>query len=404
MPPRSGRSDAQTITDLIGAVEAVAAAGGLIPISPQNPINELLDQLRPGSGLAAGLASGATGAVRLPHPPGISQGGGPVVLDLPQPASPGQNAQGDSAQQANHPHQPGGDSRVAHDQRASDLRAIEFLLQRIDELTVEAEKAERAEPRAYIGASVIGSKCEAYLALNLRGFPSDMPDGQLLRIFNEGHKAEPFVVETLKRAGLRIRELDPETGKQWHYNMLGGHLAANLDGKLWKQRDPEKDKATHTLEVKSMNRQMFDTFKKKGVAISHPDYYDQVQLGMGFSEIHACLFAAYCKDNSAFHFEFVYFDAAHFNALVARGANAMFAPQAKRLESWDCTQCFKRTACKVAIAPPPEMRHCRHCRYSIPDVSQPGKMWTCKLHHGLHVSIPCSDFAVYQTIAIKEAK
>lgn len=250
----------------------------------------------------------------------------------------------------------------------------------------------------------MGNPCEAYLALSLRGFYNDAPSAQLLRIFDEGHRIEPFVVERLRRAGVKLREIDPATGKQYHFEMLGGHLAANLDGMVWKQRDPEKDAPTHTLEVKSMNRAMFERFAKKGVAVSHPEYFDQVTLGLGLSGLRACLFIAYCKDNSKFHAEFVRFDEARFNELVAKAAGAMFAREAKRTESWDCTDCFKRTACKVGMPPVDEERHCRHCRHSSPNVAVEGKKWLCTLHGHTDASTPCSDFSAYRVITINKEK
>lgn len=269
-------------------------------------------------------------------------------------------------------------------------------MHKIDATTARRAAQNAGPPRAYIGASSIGDPCQAYLALSLRGFYNDAPSPQLSRIFEDGHRIERIVVDMLLDAGMRLREVDPATGKQYHFDMLGGHLAANLDGMIF--GEGFEFKATHTLEVKSMNRKLFESFVKKGVAISHPSYVDQAVLGMGLSGIHACLLVAYCKDNAKLHAEVIEYDPVRFIELTGRASSAMFARQAERTESWDCNGCFKRTACKTGIAPPPEERHCRHCRHSIPDTVNPGKKWICTLHARNDVSTPCADFEPYRAV------
>lgn len=250
--------------------------------------------------------------------------------------------------------------------------------------------------RSYIGASSIGDPCQALLALSLRGFPSDDPDAQLLRIFSEGHRMEPVVVAALRAAGLTVSEIDPSTGKQYHYEALGGHLAANLDGRIVFAGEEMG------LEVKTMNRAKWDQFRKKGLEISHPIYFAQVQLGAGLSGLPRFLVVAFCKDNSQYAFEVVDFEQDVFSALVKKARDAAVAPQAERNVSWACGGCFKRTVCKHGW-PPGYAPHCRNCKHSTPDLTQPGKKWKCTLHGARDVSVPCRDFESYMPVTSTHA-
>ena len=126
------------------------------------------------------------------------------------------------------------------------------------------EKRERA--RDYIGASGIGSACDAELAYSLRGFPNTDPDPRLKRIFRLGHILEDEVVRDLKlKADVRVWEKDGLTGRQHTYSELGGHVVCHMDGHI--QLD---DEVLRVLEIKSMNEASFKKFQKDGVKISPP--------------------------------------------------------------------------------------------------------------------------------------
>ena len=55
---------------------------------------------------------------------------------------------------------------------------------------------DRGNPRQYIGASIIGNDCTAYIAYCLRGFPEDPIKPKMMRIFTLGHKIEDIVIRT----------------------------------------------------------------------------------------------------------------------------------------------------------------------------------------------------------------
>ncbi|CAB4159109.1 hypothetical protein UFOVP708_53 [uncultured Caudovirales phage] len=263
-----------------------------------------------------------------------------------------------------------------------------LILGGIDAGVLRNARVERGAtpPRAYIGASSVGNECNAFLALTLRGFRDDLPDAKTQRIFALGHLLETVVVDLLRAAGVWVQAVDPATGKQWHYEAEGGHVQANLDGLI-----SDGVNYTHTLEVKSMNLDLFKSFMARGVAVSHPHYLDQVQLGMGLSGIHKCVLVAYCKNNSELWAEEIDFDAARF-ASIGKRINHVMGGGAEREEGFGCTRCHKRTACKTGALLPSD-RHCRHCKHAEPLVL--GRNWYCTLH-GFDATTPCSDFSVFR--------
>lgn len=267
----------------------------------------------------------------------------------------------------------------------------------IDLATVRAELNKNEPTRRYIGASGIGSSCDAYLTLSLRGFPSDTPTPQLLRIFGDGNRVETLVVGALNASGHRVEEVDPSTGKQWSYSSHGGHHAANLDGYITLLGSDER----MTLEIKSMNRKMFESFQKKGVKLSHPHYYDQVVDGlllaqMSGVEVDKCFLIAYCKDNSQFHAEVVEFDQNKADEILNR-VDALVAGKAIQRAGayageFQCAGCDKRTSC---WNPNVLERSCWHCEFADAMTDSDGKHWYCTIHKQ-PATETCTSFSLFK--------
>lgn len=280
---------------------------------------------------------------------------------------------------------------------------INFLLDSLDEATVFRREERRV--RHYIGASGIGSTCLAYQALSLRGFPSDEPDAKLQRIFDRGHQVEAEVLALLKSTGLSVVEADPATGGQWEVSGLGGHVVAHLDAKIENPLDPIAS-SPWVLEVKSMNKEMFVRFKKKGLALSHPEYYDQVTLQMGLARLSTALVIAYCKDNSEHWAEVIEYDGGLYAELIAyRAERAMFGePRRKHAhrKSHECTGCLKRGACwgGADMAEVLGRTDCSSCAHAMPDVSVDGKQWFCTLHSA-RAAHRCADFKLFRVVPME---
>lgn len=270
----------------------------------------------------------------------------------------------------------------------------------IDIATINAELRKAEPTRRYIGASSIGSECLAYLTLSLRGFPGDTHSPQLLRIFGDGHRIERLVVEALVAAGHKVEELDPATGEQWKFSSHSGHHSASLDGFITLVGSGER----MTLEIKSMNRKLFESFQKKGVALSHPKYYDQIQDGLLLAkaarvEVERCFIIAYCKDNSMFHGEVVDYDIGRAAQLVEKVGIVISHKTPFRsgayAKEFQCGGCGKRTSC---WSPNVTDRGCHHCEHASPIVGVGHKQWMCNLSNQEAVST-CSSFKLFRVEA-----
>jgi hypothetical protein len=216
------------------------------------------------------------------------------------------------------------------------------------------------KPRRYIGASIAGSPCDAYLELSLRGFPDNKIKPRLRRIMSLGHKIEDIVIADLKKAGINVIEKDFATGKQFTYQAFGGHVTGHADGII------DAEGVAILLEVKSMGEKYFDQFLKFGVKKSHPKYFDQVQTMMGLSGMREAMLVGYNKNTSQYGYEVVPFDEFHFMALKVRFEKILNGG-ARRAASdnsdWRCRGCFKSDACWGKKEPPVT---CASCKFASP--------------------------------------
>lgn len=257
----------------------------------------------------------------------------------------------------------------------------------VEAIDAAYERQKSKPARDYIGASIIGSACDAYLAFSLRGFPDDPPSPRLQRIFNMGHLLEDVVIADLKKAGLSIYDRDPRTGRQFGYQLYGGHVACHMDGQV-----EFPDEEVGGLELKSMNDNSWTKFKNDGVRLSHPSYYAQMQMMMGMSGFRKFLFVAINKDNSSYWAEIVHFDLFQWSYYQERIKN-IFLNEAKRVSTdpldWRCKDCFKRTVCWEE---PEQKPSCVRCAHATP--SHDGKWWCLK--HEKDADGPCGDYETYK--------
>ena len=253
------------------------------------------------------------------------------------------------------------------------------------------EEDKREKPRQYIGASIIGNPCDAFIAFNLRGFPNDEPDPRLKRIFGLGHILEDEVVKDLKKkADVRVWEVDGLSGKQHTYELWGGHVVCHMDGHV--ELD---DGVVRVLEIKSMNDASFKKFKQQGVKFSHPRYFGQVQMMMGMSGFDQCLFIAINKNNSEYHAEIVDYDEFEFSHIKERIERAI-SGEARKISvdstDWRCRGCFKRGVCwegkDVPVA-------CSTCTYAT---ATPEGLWHCTKHDKA-AEVVCDDYTRYEPTA-----
>jgi len=236
-----------------------------------------------------------------------------------------------------------------------------------------------------IGASAVGNTCDALLAFSLRGFPDGKNAPKMKRIFRDGHRLEDVVLKDMTKAGIHVMATNPGTNKQWEWRKYGELAVFKADGVI------ENVGVPLLLEIKSMNSDLHDKFKRVGVRVSHPYYYDQVQMGMGLSGIHRCVLVGYNKDNSNYWDEIIEFDPIRFGVLMWRIEQTFKGPAVKigREETdWRCRRCFKAGVCwkpeAIDVA-----KTFRTCGNSIAGVD--GR-FVCAIGYSLCDATTCKDY------------
>jgi hypothetical protein len=224
---------------------------------------------------------------------------------------------------------------------------------RINQFIDAALTAERRDtpPRDYLGASRIGEPCSRRLVYEFSGAPPDEGkdfDGHALRIFAAGHLFEAMAVRWLRGADFDLRTVKRD-GSQFGFSAAGGKFRGHIDGVI--VAGPEAGVALPALwECKTLNAKSWNDLVKRGVALSKPLYYAQVQIYMAYMGLGNCLFTAVNKDTQELYHEVVPFDAPHAQAMSDKAVAIIRAAEAHEL--------------LPRIAAAPDFYLCRFCPFS----------------------------------------
>lgn len=252
---------------------------------------------------------------------------------------------------------------------------------------IDASWTRDGENRAYIGASMIGNDCPAYLQMGLRGYPQEPFPPNVLRIFRDGHRIEDAVVADLKKAGLTVFEVDSFTGKQFEWRGFGGHVKAHADGLI----ELQDGAPMLLLEIKSMNDKKWNEFKTKGVKTSHKNYFEQCMMMMGMGKLKLAYFIAYNKNTSKYHAEIIEYDDLEFQFIKNKIEQALSGNRQRAAdipERWICKWCSRKEVCWTSDADDQIDHLCRTCDHSLP--TEDGG-WKCTLHDKT-CKDPCADW------------
>src|SRR5665213_1060398 len=89
-----------------------------------------------------------------------------------------------------------------------------FLVKELEELSVEEYPSKHRE---HLGASIIGEECSRLLWYSFRWVKSPDFSGRMRRLFNRGHNEEEKIIHILFKLGFFVKEIDPETNKQYKF-------------------------------------------------------------------------------------------------------------------------------------------------------------------------------------------
>ena len=254
------------------------------------------------------------------------------------------------------------------------------------------EQQDRNDPHGgRLGASVIGDKCDRALWYRFRLPGGKEFEGRLLRLFETGHLEEPRFVRELRGIGCHVEDVDANTGKQFEFTTLGGHLVCHPDAALIGLL--EAPRAWHIGEFKTMGgtetekSKDFEKVKKDGVKKAKPMHYAQVQVAMGLSKgINRALYLAKKKTTDEIYAERIPYDAKFFKKLMARVESIIKASSpperySTRADTYQCKFCDAKKICwgtsdnVLAFA----KKTCRSCCHATPEIDKDtnSARWSC---------------------------
>lgn len=234
-----------------------------------------------------------------------------------------------------------------------DKVAGEAVTGRINALIDAAlQQRNRAQtPRTYLGGSRIGEPCARKLVYEYTRAPVDAGkdfDGRTLRIFDAGHQFETLSIRWLRAAGFDVRT-HRRDGEQFGFVTAGGSVRGHIDGVII--AGPDIGIPWPVLfEHKAVNAKSWTDIAKRGVQLSKPVYYAQLQIYMAYMELERALFTALNKDTQALHHEVVVLDVRAAQELSDKAIDIIQAAQAGILPP--------------RIASSPDFYLCRWCAYA----------------------------------------
>lgn len=241
---------------------------------------------------------------------------------------------------------------------ATDIRAGD-ISDRINAHIDAAFYAKRAaEPkRDYVGASAIGNSCLRAIQYGYIHMPIDEGrlTGKTLRIFDAGHTWEARIAEWMQMAGFQLETLNPATGKQHGFSVMGGKGKGHIDGKVISGPIPME--YPYLWECKALNEKSWQDVKKRGLAVSKPIYMAQVAIDQAYLNLTApAIFTALNKNTEEIYHELVPFDRALAQQMSDKMAQIITATEQQTLlprghanaDYFECQWCdFRRTCWKL---------------------------------------------------------
>lgn len=218
-----------------------------------------------------------------------------------------------------------------------------------DAMVLEHQKQTK---RNYLGASRWGETCSRKLAYEFHGQKPDKGfPGKTLRIFNCGHDGEERMAEYMRLAGFQILT-HKDGGGQIGFEASDGKLKGHIDGAIVSGPHVEGLAYPCLWENKMLGKKSFDDVVKKGLKVSKPVYYAQMNIYMGYMELGQGLFTAQNRDGCEIYSEVVNFDARNAQECSDRAVNVVSSKSPEEFSrisndpsDFRCKFCDFRTTC-----------------------------------------------------------
>lgn len=237
----------------------------------------------------------------------------------------------------------------------------------IDKIYKLYETQERR--RSYLGGSQIGVSCERALWLDYRWAGAvENHTGRLKRLFQTGHREEARILRELEKIGIEL--IPPTDGNSQHgFIAIMGHFRGHFDG-IGKGFE-EAPKAIHIIELKTHNEKSYKDVVSKGVKLSKPMHYAQMQIYMHYTGHHRAFYLAVNKNTDELYQERIAYDATEAMRLVAKAEriiNSNFLPPkiSDKKDWFECRWCKHWDFCHDDKSINLPSRNCRNCVSSTP--------------------------------------
>ncbi len=263
------------------------------------------------------------------------------------------------------------------------------------------KKGESKTKRRYLGASAIGEPCERRLWFNFRHASEAKFPGRIFRLFETGDLEEIRMVRNLRDIGCEIHEVGTD-GKQFEVSAFGGHFSGHMDGCGLKI--PGAEKTWHVLEFKTHNDKSYKDLKKRGVRLSKPKHFAQMQIYMHLTGMKRALYMSVNKNDDSLYPERVEYDEAYCLSLLKKAHRIIFSVHpptriSDRADFYGCNFCEAKDICHGGDIPPLPVKSlsCRQCCHATPKEDGIAR-WTCDKHRralsNTEQDKPCNDHLI----------
>lgn len=215
----------------------------------------------------------------------------------------------------------------------------------LKEVTAAQNASQEERPRSYLGMSSIGYKCQRAIWFNWRWFSPEIFVPRMLRLFSRGHRTEQPIVDILRLIGIRVEDVDPETGDQWEFIAKNGHVKGHCDGKGFLSAKK------FIIEIKTHNQASFAKVTKgRNLKLSKFEHFAQIQRYMVEAKLDLGLYCATNKNTDQLYFEVVKEDRAVQAWLLERETFLLEATTVPSGTSevdtfWICKMCWFSSIC-----------------------------------------------------------
>lgn len=284
----------------------------------------------------------------------------------------------------------------------------------------------KEEKRGYLGASIIGAKCERYLWYTFRECCEEKFSGRMLRLFNTGDREEARMIEDLRMIGCEVHPFQPPpTGgwpngktfemRQWEILALGDHFSGHLDGIMCRVLDDDPS-TWYVNEFKTHNKRSFEYLTSMRVKKAQPKHYAQMQIYMHKMSITKALYQAVLKDTDELYIEVVEYNRDEAEMLMLRAKRIIIATEppprySEDRTTFECLYCSANSICwgNPNLAKPEDAlprKSCRQCKHARPDIEQSGARWVCGTGANtlFDTSDPCAHYTLIPGILPEEKK